>query len=743
MSRFYTALPNLTPSYAKALKLMDGPNTSELLAQLLQEPADSSCYPFAQGNAAMILLEQGDTKRAAELAFAAVTYFDKHGCSYAPSCVQFLRTLASAHADQGHYAQSHEWFEEVCVIADELCKDQQALTEATQTEKAHALVSWGNALSNLRQYREAIERYEQAREIYNKYPSGNRAGVPQALTNLAIAAGQVNNLLRADLALREAKEVAEAQRDSDQVHRILVCAVQIGSGIVEEEKRFSVLVDAAEAAAREGFLPTAIRRFAIAAQYKLDKGNAAERMALIERAKELARGIPSNLPDKCKLYETEAQVRDERGDSPSDILSCLLEGARAWHKLYAQNLHQLDAYNLGRDIHFHFRRTADVLMRLGRAEEALVAFEAGRALAHIRQADPGFIDDFLKQEIFPPDAVRVDLTMLRRIQVSLSSGRVVISCINVPREFVFYAIRKDSIRFGRFHIADTQEETDKITHELVETRYELEKGREADAISAPAREMAKMICDLAGKDAIHRFVPYGPLHPVPWRMLLKQTGLSWTQVGFATTYALLPLAAPLAPPDLSKGPVVCLGFDPKGHPAFREEPEQVAAIFGNRGQFVDPCTEENVRAALESATLLDLSCHGVAQNPHADVELVLRLAKPGDPYRDVPLLLFCPERVNPALVILSACYSGVYNMAVGDFPVGGAPVLLQRGVRFCVVMRFPVNANFARDFVIEMTKLIAANTPVEVAFLKALEIMEGRGFRTWSNLACIELLTSR
>src|SRR5205823_1620015 len=135
-------------------------------------------------------------------------------------------------------AQSHEWFEEVCTIADELCKDQPQLADATQTEKAHALVSWGKALFNLRYYRDAITRYEQARDIYKAYPSGNRAGIPQALTNLAVAAAQVGDLYRADVALREAKEVAEAQADSDQVHRVLVCAVQIGSGLVEEDKRF-------------------------------------------------------------------------------------------------------------------------------------------------------------------------------------------------------------------------------------------------------------------------------------------------------------------------------------------------------------------------------------------------------------------------------------------------------------------------------------------------------------------------
>jgi len=255
--------------------------------------------------------------------------------------------------------------------------------------------------------------------------------------------------------------------------------------------------------------------------------------------------------------------------------------------------------------------------------------------------------------------------------------------------------------------------------------------------------MADVIRGMTGKDAIQRFVPYGPLHSVPWRVLLKDIGLSWDQVGFATTYALLPLAAPGAAPDLTKGDVVCLGFDPGGHAAFLEEPKQVAAIFGDRGKFVEPCTEENIRGALESATILDLSCHGFSMNPRADIELILRLADPRSPYRDVPLLKFCPDRVSPSVVVLSACYSGVYNMAVGDFPIGGAPALLQRGVRFCVVMRFRVNASFARDFVIELAKLVFGREPVEAAFSKALQIMEARSADTWADLACVELLASR
>ena len=182
--RFYTSIPNSTRSYTKALRLMEGADRKKLLDQLLQEPADSPCYPFAQGNAAMILLEAGDPKRAGELAYSAIIYFDEHGCSFAPCFIQFLRTMADAHADQGHYARSHEWFQEICTIAEQLCEDQPDLAEATQTEKAHTLVSWGKSLFNLRYYREAIDRYERAREIYSKYPSGNRAGVPLSLIHI-------------------------------------------------------------------------------------------------------------------------------------------------------------------------------------------------------------------------------------------------------------------------------------------------------------------------------------------------------------------------------------------------------------------------------------------------------------------------------------------------------------------------------------------------------------------------------
>src|SRR6202035_1779887 len=110
---------------------------------------------------------------------AAVTHFNDHGCSFPPSLVQGCRVLADAHAAQGHFAQSHEWFEEVCKVADGLSQEEPGHAGAILLEKAHALVSWGNSLLSLGLWREALDRYEQARDLYQEHASLDPARVPQ------------------------------------------------------------------------------------------------------------------------------------------------------------------------------------------------------------------------------------------------------------------------------------------------------------------------------------------------------------------------------------------------------------------------------------------------------------------------------------------------------------------------------------------------------------------------------------
>lgn len=743
MIRFYEPQNEVTQSYKQAMDLLIADQYEDALARLLSEPIDSPSYGSSQGNAALILLEQGKARQAAECAYASIEHFRRKGCSFPPSFVQSCRLLADAHAAQGNFAQAIEWFEEVCSDADNLCQHESEHAEAVLQEKAHALVSRGNAFLNLKQWQEAMRCYEQARTIYECHPSFDQAGVPQALGNLAIAASQLGDLTRADLALREALSIAKSQGDEDQVHRVLVYAVQIGSTLVREADRLATLVAAAAAAEQTGRLPSAITRFAIAAQYNLTANTAGYRLDFVIRAQHCASRLDGLTPDGCKLYTTEAHVRSARGDTPEEILPCLLRGAQRWHELFARNLHEYDSFAIASQIHEHFRWLADVLLSLGRDREALLAFEAGRALAHTRKIDQELVTAVLQHPLFLPEAARVDLTLLTSIQESLAAGTVVITINYVSGRFLVYSVRQDSVHVESYSTSDTQADLDGLVEEIRSIPYGLEMCRGISAIPAFVVTMAEGVCREVGQDTIVRFIPHSQLHVAPWRTLLHNAGATWDKLRFSTGFSLLSMASKSHNPDLSRGRVIGLGYDPDGNPAFLEEPREVAQLFGARGSGGEPCSELNVRNALSDATILDLSCHGFSRNAFSDIELILRLEAHNGRSVDVPLLQFCPERVCPALVILSACYSGAYTMASGDFPVGGAPLLLQRGACYCMVMRFSAGAEFAKNLVVAFARNLASGAAVEDAFICALAAMQESGADLWRDLACVELLSSR
>ena len=637
-------------------------------------------------------------------------------------------------------------FAEACAVADGCCAETDNDDARAQIlcEKGHILISWGNSLLKLNLFHDAINRYDDARQIYLDHPSFDQAGVPQALTNLAIAANQVGDPGRANLALQEAKTIAQQQHDYDQVHRILVCAVQIGSDLVPESERLATLVTAAQAAVDSNRWPVAIRRFAIAAQYDLRPETAPHRLTLIQRGQECASRLDGLMPDKCKLCTTEAQVLEAMGVPPEACLNCLLQGAAEWQRLFAQNLGLYDSFAIGRELHWHFRRLAELLMNLGRVDEALLTFEAGRALAHLRETNPTLIAALLQTPIFLTDEGRVDLTVLRRIQESLSSGQLALSVINIPHEYVLFAVRRDGITYERLHVADTQDELDDLMNSVLQIRYRLEKDHGQKSIPAAIVRMTEMFRALTGTNTVVRLVPHGPLHGVPWRTLCRHAGMQWDQLSFATVFSLLPLGFSPRRQDLSQCHVIGMGFDDRGNKVFRDEPKDFTLAFGQRGQFVEPCSEQNVRSALGSASILDLSCHGRGRNVDEDASLILRLEDSGETgYVDISLHEICPESVASQLVILSACYSGVYNVAEGDFPVGGAPLLLQRGAQFCLVMRFAARPRFAYELVVEFGKRLAAGAAIESAFAVALDEMEARGADLWSDLACAELLAAQ
>lgn len=741
--RCYMCAPGfaVTQTYAHARILQDSRQAQEALRLFLDEPEDSPCFGFARGSAAGILLQHGRYVEAAHLASIAIEHFESHDCPFPPSYVEFCRYLAEAHDALGHSAEAHTWFDELCEVADQLADDAPVVRPNILTEKAHGLISWGNALLRLRQWGEAIDRFGRARDIYHQYPTEDRAGEAEALTNIGIAAAQAEDMTRADLALREARDIAANQGNHNQVHRVLVRAVQIRSSLVAEADRYQVLVAAAEAAANDHLYPCALARYAIAANYDLRQENADDRAQLIMRAHECAARMQNLTPDLCKLYQTEAEIRRVRGDAPEDILPVLLEGARLWHEVFAKDMVSYDSFVIGRELHWHYRRLTEILLRLDRTEEALLTFEMGRGLAHLRELDATFAASVLQNNPFREDA-RVDLAMLRSVQRNLGPNEVIITFANIARNFAIFAVRREAVSVVLHDVPETQEEFDRELERVRAIPYELDQRREI--FPEATVRMARTICDLVGGDRIVRLIPHGPLHAVPWRALLHSNGLHWDQLPYATTFALLGMVESRMAIDLSDANAVGLGFDHDGDPTFRDEAREFAQIFGARGRCLEPCSAENVRTSLSTPGVVDVSCHGFSRDVLADTELLLRLENEGGGgYVDTPLSMACPDHVAPSMVILSACYSGVYNVAGGDFPVGGAPTLLQRGARYCVVMRFPVRPSFAKDLVLALAEKLRSGLSPEESFVRTLADMEHRGAHLYFDLGCVELLAAR
>ena len=100
-----------------------------------------------------------------------------------------------------------------------------------------------------------------------------------------------------------------------------------------------------------------------------------------------------------------------------------------------------------------------------------------------------------------------------------------------------------------------------------------------------------------------------------------------------------------------------------------------------------------------------------------------------------------PRVVQSVLVILSACESGVYEMAWGDEPAGAAPLLLHRGARFCIGTRFPIGVMFAGRFFPRLMERLAGGEDLVTSFWVALSYSEQTGADRWKDIACPELIT--
>ena len=180
-----------------------------------------------------------------------------------------------------------------------------------------------------------------------------------------------------------------------------------------------------------------------------------------------------------------------------------------------------------------------------------------------------------------------------------------------------------------------------------------------------------------------------------------------------------------------------LGFGTAGSIDLNQEAEVFCDAFEGRGTFVRDCASRDIQVALESNAAVLISCHGNLSK-HPDEALpTLRLS-----VRDGAKTLddFLPAKVSSDLAILSACSSGAYEVAWGDYPSGAAPEIIRRGARYCIASRCQVGADFAARFMSNFAKRLSGGEEVVNAFSSSLSDAEGDGADLWRDLACFELL---
>jgi len=739
--RHYHPRHTITTNYGQGMLATHEDRLHDALDLLSSEPLGSPCYGLAHGNAALVLHRLNRFREAEQIAEEALAHLDAHGCPHPPSWVQFARTYAESLVGQGRYAESLQPFNRAVHIANLLTKKETAFAEDLELEKAHAFNSWGAALQCLERTDAAIDVFRAALDIYRKGGATNRVGYSEALTNYANALRAGGRPTTAELALEEALPLARDVGHVDQVRRIQLALIQLGSSLIEPAEAAEAMSEAALEAEREQRYSIAYVRRCIHAEFAAGQGDYEMGAEVVAAAKRLEDVLDENDPNPAKLRMTEAKLLQQRGATEDEVQRVLLDGAHLWFERIGRPLVAGDFAAMTEAMHEHFRMLARSLLQLGRPEEAVTAFEAGRALAHAIEVDSHYLDRVVERNPFRSGGVSTAL--LEAARETLASDDVLVVLTVLPPDLIAFVVGKDDLETMTVSLPEEIGAREHLFDEIRLIPARLQEGVGARAIPAPLRQFALAIREAVGVRSVCGLLPYSSLHDVPWRALLRDAGMLWSQLPCGVEFGLFLRTNSLedAHGRVAGGGCVALGHGVAGKAPVSidlcDEARAVVAVFGSEARVVLGCTASDVEAALRSDGIVLISCHGAVRDPMNGGRrtLALELADGVVLAEDV-----FPDRVAAELVILSACESGVYGMTWADFPVGAAPVLLRAGARFCIGARFRLGARFAASFFLEFSRRLAIGTPIGRACAEASEELEATGASLWRDLACIELL---
>jgi len=711
--------------------LRDG-QRDEAIDVFLAEPEDSPARVLALGSAAAALGEMERYEEAERLGEQTLAEAREKGCPHPASHVQFSRNLAEAIRCQGRPWEAIRRFGQTVELAQELEEEHAEARAQIAQERAHTLQALGAALLGVERFAAALEAFQECRDVYREFPNGEEIGHAEVLTNIAYAFFHLGDIDRAAYALSEARQIATRTENNRQIQRINVVAGQLGLLEVSSAESHEAIIDGARQAARDGQFTTAYARYLIAAQSAIRDKNWGQAEELIAEAVEVEPRLPTSNLNPPRLRNMIATLREETGADARDVTAVLIEGANQWYgRLSNDVIHRDDFSGIAESMHDHFRRLANGLYVQGREEESLAAFEAGRALSLARDVAPDRLEALLAGNPFQVDQQVIDCSQLREACAGIQKNEVAISLAALPPQLVAFIVSREDVRTVCVRVGTVREEADRFAQDIGMIPHRLENGTGARGIPQPLPELAKLLAEAIGTRVIRRFVPVAFFHSVPWRTLLRYVGVPWEQLRFCTEFGLGLPSVPLSVDVLRAAGCVSMGHGRSVDIDFRDEAREFANGWGDGAYYEPSCTQLIVRQALMTGQNLMLSVHGRSRERSLSLEFADESVSASQ--------LIPPTACAPA-VFLSACYSGVYAMAVGDDPVGFAPMLLRAGVRRCVCTRWPVRALFARSFFPELAERLRESATLEDAFAEALAQAEEKGADLWRDIACLELI---
>jgi tetratricopeptide (TPR) repeat protein len=726
--RHYLPTHQVTANYVAGMIAIEHDHLQEALAILSKEPVNSSCYGLALANKALIQLRLEFYSQAEETGRAALMEFEANGCPHPPTWIQTARNLGESVALQGREMESLHIFSQTCSFGGELAKQLPDFCVDVDLETAHTLNSLGGSFLKAELPDSAVDAFLRAKDIYSAHPDNN-VGLAETLTNLAQSYGVIGDGTKAAFALDEAEQ--RLGNDHEQLNRILIARAR--NGLLKPDESQSMLHRAAEDAQNKGNYDTAYLRYCISACLADECDDAEWGMVAILAAEKLEPILsPKSLhPAKLRFYKA---VFFEKQGADDQALQALIEGARLWCDRLPGQFALDDYRHAARTLHDHFRWLAKKLLERGRNKEAFIAFETGRARAFALELTQHSEHPLVSSNPFNETAV--DCSQLDSISENLAQSEAIVSFGILAMELVAFVIGHDTFELCKIQFQSTSEAM-LFASSVATIASALEHGKGGGAVPAQASRLATDIARVLGNRRIVSLSPHGTLHNVPWRATLRSAGLRWDQLPFITQFS--PLLNPSRPNPDEMAPAKCIaaGYGSVASDTtldFKAEAMEFAQTFPN-SEVIASTSPVLLKSALQRDAIAYFSFHGAL---HA-TEIGLRFSLKTGPGQSCSSDELLADGVKSRVVVLSACSSGVYDMALGDYPVGAAPDFLLAGAHFCVCTRFKIDAHFSRQFFPAFGRRLL-NTRIGAAFALALDEFEQRGFDLWRHLACVELL---